>query len=199
MDTPSSHTASTIAPSLLARVARGEQQAFNQLYDLSSTRLFTLAVKVLGNRDEAALLLQDIYGEIWRNQSRYDVGRGTPIAWLVALTRGRAIDRLRARSAQGNQAATSLSETPAKAATQAPNPVKTETDQELHFAVSEAIAGLPHDQQQALDLAYYEGLSLAEIAARLNQPLDTVRSHIMLGMVQLRDELQEWWTQDQLP
>ncbi|MCX5723822.1 MAG: sigma-70 family RNA polymerase sigma factor [Nitrospirae bacterium] len=199
MDKPSPHTASTITPSLLARVAKGEQQAFSQLYDHSSTRLFTLAVKVLGNREEAAALLQDIYGEIWRNQSRYDVGRGTPIAWLVTLTRGRAIDRLRARAAQGHQAATALNEAPAKAANQTPNPVETEADQALHLAVSEALAGLPPGQQQALDLAYYEGLSLTEIAVRLNQPLDTVKSHIMLGMAQLRDELQEWWNQDQLP
>ena len=98
MDKPSRHATSTIDPSLLARVVKGDQQAFSQLYDHSSTLLFTLAVRILGNHEEAAELLQDVYLEVWRKVSRYDVGRGTPIAWLVTLTKSRAIDRLRARS-----------------------------------------------------------------------------------------------------
>ena len=90
-----------IDPTLLARVVKGDQQAFSQLYDHSSTLLFTLAVRILGNHEEAAELLQDVYLEVWRKVSRYDVGRGTPVAWLITLTKSRAIDRLRARAARG--------------------------------------------------------------------------------------------------
>ena len=94
MDTPSQQTASAIDPKLMARVVKGDHQAFSQLYDQSSTLLYTMALRILGNRDEAAELLQDVYLEVWRKIARYDVGRGTPVAWLITLTRSRAIDRL---------------------------------------------------------------------------------------------------------
>lgn len=103
MDAAPRHAASSIDPKLLARVAKGDQQAFGQLYDQSSTLLFTLAYRILSNRDEAAELLQDVYLEVWRKIAKYDVGRGSPIAWLVTLTRSRAIDRLRARASRGQQ------------------------------------------------------------------------------------------------
>ena len=108
MDNPSRYTTSTIDPTLLARVVKGDQQAFSQLYDHSSTLLFTLAVRMLGSREEAAELLQDVYLEVWRKVSRYDVGRGTPVAWLITLTKSRAIDRLRARTSRGYRATDSL-------------------------------------------------------------------------------------------
>jgi RNA polymerase sigma-70 factor (ECF subfamily) len=193
MDRPAQHAASTIDPSLLARVAKGDHQAFSQLYDHSSTLLFTLAVRILGNHEEAAELLQDVYLEVWRKVSRYDVGRGTPAAWLVTLTKSRAIDRLRARAARGQQATNSLEAGTAAQVTDAgPSPFETHADQELRVAVGAAVAGLPQAQQQAIELAYYEGLSHTEIAARLNQPLGTVKTRIKLGMSKLRDGLKQW-------
>lgn len=191
---------STIDPNLLARVAKGDQQAYSQLYDHSSTLLFTLAFRILGNHEEAAELLQDVYLEIWRKVSRYDVGRGTPIAWLVTLTKSRAIDRLRARTARGYRATSSLEKgTTAQVADPGPSPLETQADQELRIAVGNAVAGLPQAQQQAIELAYYEGLSHAEIAERLNQPLGTVKTRIKLGMSKLRDSLHQWRNHGDLP
>ena len=188
-----------IDPTLLARVVKGDQQAFSQLYDHSSTLLFTLAVRILGNHEEAAELLQDVYLEVWRKVSRYDVGRGTPVAWLVTLTKSRAIDRLRARAARGYRATNSMeARTAAQVADPGPSPLETQADQELRTAVGAAVAGLPQAQQQAIELAYYEGLSHAEIAARLNQPLGTVKTRIKLGMSKLRDGLQQWWHHGEL-
>ncbi|HKQ36058.1 MAG TPA: sigma-70 family RNA polymerase sigma factor [Nitrospiraceae bacterium] len=199
MDKPSQHTTSMIDPSLLARVVKGDQQAFSQLYDHSSTLLFTLAVRILGNREEAAELLQDVYWEVWRKVSRYDVGRGTPVAWLITLTKSRAIDRLRARASRGYQATNSLEvETAAEVADPGPSPFETQADQELRIAVGAAVAGLPIAQQQAIELAYYEGLSHAEIASRLNQPLGTVKTRIKLGMSRLRESLQQWGNHGEL-
>jgi RNA polymerase sigma-70 factor (ECF subfamily) len=199
MDRPAQHAASTIDPSLLARVAKGDHQAFSQLYDHSSSLLFTLAVRILGNHEEAAELLQDVYLEVWRKVSRYDVGRGTPAAWLVTLTKSRAIDRLRARAARGQQATNSLEAgTAVQVADEGPSPFETKADQELRTAVGAAVAGLPQAQQQAIELAYYEGLSHTEIAARLNQPLGTVKTRIKLGMSKLRDGLQQWRTSGEL-
>ena len=193
MDKPSQHTTLMIDPNLLARVLKGDQQAFSQLYDHSSTLLFTLALRILGNREEAVELLQDVYWEVWRKVSRYDVGRGTPVAWLITLTKSRAIDRLRARASRGYQATNSLEAgTAAEVADPGPSPYETQADQELRAAVEAAVAGLPHAQQQAIELAYYEGLSHAEIASRLNQPLGTVKTRIKLGMSRLRDSLQQW-------
>lgn len=199
MDKPSQHTTSMIDPSLLARVVKGDQQAFSQLYDHSSTLLFTLAVRILGNREEAAELLQDVYWEVWRKVSRYDVGRGTPVAWLITLTKSRAIDRLRARASRGYQATNSLEAgTASEVADPGPSPFETQADQELRAAVEAAVAGLPQAQQQAIELAYYEGLSHAEIASRLNQPLGTVKTRIKLGMSRLRDRLQQWGNHGEL-
>ena len=200
MDKPPRLATSTIDPSLLARVAKGDQQAYSQLYDHSSTLLFTLAVRILGNPEEAAELLQDVYLEVWRKVSRYDVGRGTPIAWLVTLTKSRAIDRLRARTTRGYRATSSLEGGQAAQITDpGPSPFETQADQELRIAVGAAMAGLPQAQQQAIELAYYEGLSHAEIAERLNQPLGTVKTRIKLGMSKLRDGLQQWRTHGDLP
>ncbi len=200
MDKPSQHVTSMIDPTLLARVVKGDQQAFSQLYDHSSTLLFTLAVRILGNREEAAELLQDVYLEVWRKVSRYDVGRGTPVAWLVTLTKSRAIDRLRARaSSRGYQAANPPEVgTAAEVTDPGPSPFETQADQELRIAVGAAVAGLPQAQQQAIELAYYEGLSHAEIASRLNQPLGTVKTRIKLGMSKLRDSLQRWGNHGEL-
>jgi RNA polymerase sigma-70 factor, ECF subfamily len=192
MDNPSRYTTSTIDPTLLARVVKGDQQAFSQLYDHSSTLLFTLAVRMLGSREEAAELLQDVYLEVWRKVSRYDVGRGTPVAWLITLTKSRAIDRLRARTSRGYRATGSLESEPAtQVVAPGPSPLETQADQELRRAVGVAVARLPQSQQQAIELAYYEGLSHTEIAARLNQPLGTVKTRIKLGMSKLRETLHQ--------
>ena len=199
MDRPSPHATSIIDPTLLARVVKGDQQAFSQLYDYSSTLLFTLAVRMLGNREEAAELLQDVYLEVWRKVSRYDVGRGTPIAWLITLTKSRAIDRLRARASRGYRATNSLEGGMAtQVADPAPSPLETQADQELRTAIGAAVAGLPQSQQQAIELAYYEGLSHTEIATRLNQPLGTVKTRIKLGMSKLRESLLQWGRQGEL-
>jgi RNA polymerase sigma-70 factor (ECF subfamily) len=88
--------------------------------------------------------------------------------------------------------------TAAQVADPGPNPLETQADQELRIAIGAAVAGLPQAQQQAIELAYYEGLSHAEIAVRLNQPLGTVKTRIKLGMSKLRDGLQQWWTHGEL-
>ena len=193
MDKSLQHAASIIDPTLLARVVKGDQQAFSQLYDHSSMLLFSLAVRILGDHKEAADLLQDVYLEVWRKVSRYDVGRGTPVAWLVTLTKSRAIDRLRARATRGHRATNLLEDaTAGQTADPDSGPFETQADHDLRAAVGAALAGLPEAQQQTIELAYYEGLSYSEIAERLNQPLWTVKTRIKLGMSKLRDGLQQW-------
>ncbi|WHZ22062.1 MAG: RNA polymerase ECF-type sigma factor [Nitrospira sp.] len=193
METASRQAASTIDPKLLTRVAKGDQQAFGQLYDQSSTLLFTLAYRILSDREEAAELLQEVYLEVWRKIAKYDVGRGSPIAWLVTLTRSRAIDRLRTRTSRGNHVVADSFEHPLVSQTPdaSPNPYETQEDQELRQMIVKAILDLPLPQQQAIEMAFYQGLTHTEIAAKLNQPLGTVKTRIKLAMTKLRASLHQ--------
>ena len=189
MNPVSEHAISTIDSTLMSRVAKGEQQAFSLLYDLSSPLLYSLALRILDNPEEAEQLLQDIYLDLWKKVSRYDIGRGTPIAWLITLTRTRALERLRVRGTgtlPHNGRSTDLSHSMAMGE-QDPTPFDAQTDQELRQLVHTAIAGLPPAQQQAIELAYYDGLSHTEIAITLNEPLGTVKTRLKLGMSKLRE------------
>jgi len=199
MDRPSQPAASTIDPKLLARVVKADQQAFTHLYDQSSTLLYTMAFRILGHREEAAELLQEVYLEVWRKVARYDVGRGTPVAWLITLTRSRAIDRLRAKGARAHATESLDGASAAQVADHSPGPFEAQADLELRHLVGDALGSLLPAQQQAIELAYYEGLTHMEIAARLNQPLGTVKTRIKLGMSKLRETLRDCSEQGDRP
>jgi RNA polymerase sigma-70 factor, ECF subfamily len=195
MDNSPQPAASTIDPELLARVVKGDQQAFSQLYDQSSILLYSMAVRILRDHEQAADLLQDVYLEVWRKVARYDVGRGTPIAWLITLTRSRAIDRLRARTSRVQITEPLEGPSATHVVDRNPGPFEAQADQELRKLVGDALNSLPSAQQQAIELAYYEGLTHMEIAARLNQPLGTVKTRIKLGLSKLRETLRHCWDQ----
>ena len=199
MDSSSPYAASTIDSNLVTRVVKGEQLAFHQLYDQSSPILYSMALRILGNRNEAEEVLQGIYLDIWKKVVRYDVGRGTPIAWLITLTRSRAVDRLRTRGPRSpRQIGLSTDDVQIReAAEQGSDPFDSPADQELRNLITQAWAHLPRTHQQAVELAYYEGLSDTEIAAQLNQPVEVVRTNITLGLSQLRESLHAYWEQDE--
>ncbi|MCP9447589.1 MAG: sigma-70 family RNA polymerase sigma factor [Nitrospira sp.] len=184
---------STIKPALLSQVMKGEHQAFSLLYDLSGTLLYSLALKILGNREEAADLLQEIYLEIRKKSARYDVGRGTPIAWLITLTRNRAVDRLRTGNVRAKRRPADLpnGSTTAQTTDQPSGSFHARADQELRRLILAAAAGLPAAQREAVEMAYYAGLSYADISSRLNQPPETVKTRIKLAMTKLREALQK--------
>lgn len=189
----STRPASALSPDLLAQVAKGSQPAFEELYDQSSALLYTLAVRILGDRDEATELLQEVYLEVWRKAARYDVGRGSPMAWLVTLTRSRALDRLRSRASKGYGTTDTMDDRlAAQLPNEGPSPLEDQQQTELRASVRKALAELPEGQQQALELAYFEGLSHMEIADRLRQPLGTIKTRIKLGMSKLKIALQSW-------
>ena len=190
MESPPRQGSSKIDPELLARAATGDQQAFAELYDRSSSLLFTLALRILGDRDEAAEVLQEVYLEVWRKVVRYNPARGSPTAWLVTMTRSRALDRLRSRAARGYGMTDSIQNTPLTDLPDGnPGPLQASADLELRALVEKALDELPEAQREALKLAYYQGLSHTEIAARLNEPLGTVKTRIQLGMSKLRTAL----------
>ena len=197
MDAPIPQSSSTVAPDLVARVAGGDQAAFEQLYEQSSPLLCTLVSRIVGNEGEAADLLQEIYLEVWRKASNYDRARGTPMAWLVTLARSRAIDRVRALGSRGKGVTASLDDTPASdlIASNA-DAMEISAASERQALVWAALKTLPLVQRQAIALAYYEGLTHVEISGRLNVPLGTIKTRIRLAMEKLRDGLQPLWEEE---
>ena len=193
MDTAAQHAASTIDPKVALRAGKGDNHAFNQLYDQSSTVLFSLALRILGSREEAADILQEVYVDVWKRAVRYDVGRGTPIAWLITLTRGRAIDRLRASDPQLRRQTLPTDGTEQAAI---PGRFESPVDQALRTVISTALEDLQKTHRQAIEMAYYEGLLPTEIATRLDQPLDMVITHLKLGMSELHESLHTYWEQE---
>ena len=183
----------SLTPELLARVGKGDVEAFAQCYEQSSSVLFTLALRILNNRDEASELLQDVYIEAWRKAGSFDPKRGSPMAWLITLTRSRAIDRLRGLASRGRNLTDSIDETSDDLRSVLPDPFDTHALEELRMLVMEAFNDLPAPQQEAIELAFYGGLTHAEIAAKLDKPIGTVKTRIKLGMNKLRYALRPCW------
>ncbi|MEK6603554.1 MAG: sigma-70 family RNA polymerase sigma factor [Nitrospirota bacterium] len=197
MDAPIPQSSSSVAPDLVARVAGGDQAAFEQLYEQSSPLLCTLVSRIVGNEGEAADLLQEVYLEVWRKASNYDHARGTPMAWLVTLARSRAIDRVRALGSRGKGVTASLDDTPASdLIASGADALELRAASERQALIWKALETLPLVQRQAIELAYYEGLTHVEISGRLNVPLGTIKTRIRLAMEKLRDGLQPLWEEE---
>ncbi len=179
---------STLSADLVKRVAKGDTQAFGQLYDYSSELLFTLAHRILGQRDEAIETLQEAYLEAWHKAGRFDTARGTPMAWLVALTRTRAIERLHARHARTGAKAAATGKVAGQIVDASP-PLDTETQDVIRQTVASGLAALSNEQCRTLELAYYEGLNTAEIAVRNNEPIGSVKATLIHAMAAMRDSL----------
>lgn len=171
-----------------AGMARGDAHALGNLYDRYSRPVYSLALRILQDTSDAEDVVQDVFTQVWRTASSYDAARGAVAAWLLTMARTRAIDRLRARSGRQRHSA----DAPLADAT--PDPAALPDAQlvtaELAWAVRTALEALPVLQRVALELAFYEGLTHAEIAARLEEPLGTVKTRIRSAMRKLRDALE---------
>src|SRR2546422_432088 len=185
MDALSPKYPSTVDPTLLARVAKGDQEAFERLYEQTSSLLYTLVLRIVGKPADAADLLQEVYLEAWRKASNYDTARGAPLAWLVTLPRSRAIDWVRALAARGKNVTASLDDTPASdLVAQNADALDIRAANERQVLVRASLKSLPPVQQQVIDLAFYEGLTHTEISERLNVPLGTIKTRIRLDRSQ---------------
>jgi RNA polymerase sigma-70 factor (ECF subfamily) len=171
----------------LARVAERDERALARLYDGTSAYVHGLALRILGDRHAAEEVTMDVYLQVWRQAVRYDRARGAPIAWLLTLTRSRAIDHRRARRA--HQRESESLEQVAQMPTTESGPEQNTAISQCRRTVAGAMSQLSSDQRQVIELAFFGGLSHSEIAAKLNQPVGTVKTRIRIGMTRLRASL----------
>lgn len=155
-------------------------QALRSLYDVCAGKVMAIALRLLGDRGEAEDVVQETFLELWRRAAEYDPSRASPVTWAVMIGRSRALDRLRARSSAARVATAQAAE-PGRA-DPAPGPLEMSEEQRR---VREALATLPPEQREVIELAYFEGLVQSEIAARTGQPLGTVKTRVRLAMEKL--------------
>jgi RNA polymerase sigma-70 factor, ECF subfamily len=175
---------------LLGRVATGDVAALRLIYEEHAPRAMAIARRILRNVEEAEDIVQETFLELWRRAPQFDGRRGGLCAWVVTIARSRAIDRLRS-SATAGRAVDEASVSPEVHPTSPPCPM-TETERRLtESKVADALATLPPEQRRTIQLAYFDGLSQTEIAAKTGSPLGTVKMRVKLAVGKLKTLLQD--------
>jgi RNA polymerase sigma-70 factor, ECF subfamily len=176
----------TVGPEVVQRIATGDAKAFASFYDAFSGALYSLAFKILGSAEEAEDVLQAACLRMWDDAVRFDARRGTPFTWAYTITRSKALDRLRLRQRRAQLMESGGLQEVAAQATSAPSAEEEMALRERAAAVRSALGTLPEDQREAIELAFFNGLTQQEIAARLGEPLGTVKARIRRGMMKLK-------------
>lgn len=172
--------------SLIHRIGAQNRDAFSQFYDRFSPIVYSLALRMLRAQSDAEDLLQEVFLQVWRQATAYNVDRGSPEAWLINIARSRAIDKL--RSIRRRERSFVLTEDPAAA--ESPDNVEISAgESETRLIMNSALANLPAAQRRVLELAYFDGLSQTEIAARLAEPLGTIKTRMRSALQRLRGML----------
>jgi RNA polymerase sigma-70 factor (ECF subfamily) len=171
---------------MLAAVAAGEPQGLAALFDRHAAGVLGLLARMLGRHGEAEEVLQEVFLWAWQNPLRYDPQRSSVRGWLLMLARSRALDVLRADRSRRLREMSVARERPAALE---PVPLEGVEERERRRRIAAALACLPVEQRQCIELAFFAGLSHTQVAARLRQPLGTVKSRIQLGMAKLRAAL----------
>jgi RNA polymerase sigma-70 factor (ECF subfamily) len=175
---------------LLRQIAKQDRQALADFYDQTAATLFSVAARILGDPHEAEEVIQDVFVQIWDKASLFDPAVGVPLHWALTITRRRAIDRLRARQRRSRLID--------QIQQMAPEPIidfasaqSSLTEDEV-AAVRGALTALPVEQRQAIEMAFFGGLTHQAIAETLSEPLGTIKARIRRGMLSLRESLQAY-------
>lgn len=177
----------SVDEALARRMAAGDAAALRAVYERCGGTALAVARRVLRSTAESEDVVQDAFLEAWRRAPSFDGARGSLTAWVIAIVHSRAIDRLRSRaSAERAALAAGREELPP-----APLPLEGAEQRQERERVQRAVATLPPEQRQVIELAYYEGLTQREIAARTSQPLGTVKTRARLGLEKLEALLAE--------
>jgi RNA polymerase sigma-70 factor (ECF subfamily) len=177
---------------LVARIAEGDERALGELYDRHGPLVYAMAYRVLGERADAEEAAAETFAQAWREAGRFESGRGSVAAWLVTIARTRALDMVRASKRRSRLTLVAASDPRGEAGDWADTPEGSAIAGERSRLVRDAIAQLTPVQREAIELAYFGGLSQSEIAERLQAPLGTVKTRLRLGMQKLRETLAPW-------
>lgn len=166
---------------LVARTRRRDRDAFAQLYDRYSKLVYSIALRVARNAGTAEDILHDVFLQLWQQPEQFDGARGNLPSWMAVITRNRAIDRIRRQR---------VSLDPAEVVLQSPLDLGAEVElTEFIRRVREVLRTMPEVQRQALELAFFDGKTHAEIAATTNEPLGTVKTRIRSALITIRKAL----------
>jgi RNA polymerase sigma-70 factor (ECF subfamily) len=186
---------------LLARAGLGDRAAFAQLYERTSAHLFGVVLRINRDRAQAEDVLQEVYVNVWRAAQSFDAAQSQPLTWLTSIARNRAIDSLRRKQAE-----------PSLLSSTQPGPLSNDSDEERDVyddvadnapgplallsqasdarALSQCVEGLSAQQRQSVALAFYDGLSHAEVAEKMREPLGTVKSWVRRALLSLKSCLE---------
>ena len=178
---------------LLALTGLGDRAAFATLYERTSSHLFAVVLRINRDRPQAEDILQEVYVNVWRAAQSFDAAQSQPLTWLTSIARNRAIDSLRRTQTQPQfrSAITSTAEQEETdvydtVADSAPGPLDLLSRASDARALSSCMQGLSAQQRQSVALAFYDGLSHAEVADKLQQPLGTVKSWVRRALQSLK-------------
>jgi RNA polymerase sigma-70 factor, ECF subfamily len=167
----------------LARIPAGDRAALQTVYRLTSAKLFGVALRILGERGEAEDVLQEVYVTVWRKAADFDSQRASPMTWLIAIARNRAIDRLRASRTSRHMDPIDVA---ADLADSAPLAERTLEDAQSHARLHRCLDGLADHERAALNGAFFDGNTYDELAERMKVPLGTMKSWIRRAMIKLK-------------
>ena len=171
----------------LDEVRAGNSDALAKLYDETSGLLYGLALRILNDSSDAEEVVLDVYQQVWRSTHRFDPGRGTVWGWLTVLTRSRAIDRLRS---MGSRRARELPiQEGFETRSNSPVPEVESIFAEERKLVRRALGMLAPERREAIELAFFRGLTHVEVAEAMGTPLGTIKTRIRIGMRKMRDVL----------
>lgn len=174
---------------LLKAISKGESWAMAALYDRYARLVFSLALRMLGEPRAAEEMMQEVLLKVWRSANTYDRKRGKLSSWLLGIAHNQCVDELRRRRARPPAGADldSIRELPADTE----DPLTAAAQSIEHARAVQALARISPDQRTVIELAYYRGLAHSEIAEKLGLPLGTVKTRLRLGLLKLREILQD--------
>ncbi|MCE7481719.1 MULTISPECIES: ECF RNA polymerase sigma factor SigK [Microbacterium] len=186
VDMPEDGSAGDLAADLLVRVADGDQRAFSDLYDLLSSRVFGLILRVLVNRSQSEEVLQEVFLEVWQSAGRFAPNKGQGRTWVLTIAHRRAVDRVRAsQSSTDRDVRVGIRDLGVSH-----DSVAEQVELSIEGGkVVAALATLPDPQREALVLSYYGGYSQSEIAVLIGAPLGTIKTRMRDGLSRLRSEM----------
>jgi RNA polymerase sigma-70 factor (ECF subfamily) len=175
---------------LITLVTRGDQDALGTLYERYSRAVYSFSLRIVGDAQVAEEILQEVFVRVWQQGGSFQAARGSLITWLLSITHNLSIDEVRRRKRRPQKADAEEPETILASLPDEGSDVEEEVWlSSLRVSIQDALQQLPAAQREAIELAYFQGLTQREIAEVLGEPLGTIKTRMRLGMLKLREQL----------